>query len=625
MQYPNLKTAREIALDTETRDPELLVNGPGGFRGCGNIIGVSLAVDGWSEYYPLFHAGGDNVPEPENCVRWLKDTLETDTPKIGANILYDLEWLFTLGIHCRGPKYDVQTAEALLDETMPHYSLEEISQKRLGYGKMEDGLTRAAADYLGIPYNHLDEDKNKDAMAEIKGSMWKLPGSMVSEYARIDAENTLLIWQKQKPELLEQDLFSPLMETEAGIVDVLFSMRKRGVSVDLGLAGQLYEEMSAELTDVKGHIAQTVGFIPNIWAADDIKKACTLLGIEVPVTDKGNTSIQKSWLESRPEKFFSLLLQARSLDRMGGVFIKLKIIDLEHNGVIRPQFWAVKTDTQGVKHGTSSGRFACSNPNIQQVPARGPLAQKIRSIFKPNKGERWLVSDWSQQEPRLTVHFASQVGSPGAEQTAQAYRDNPRTDFHQYVADLAEIDRKQAKIVFLGLTYGMGKKKLAKSLGLSYDEANKLSSKIFEKFPYIPDLVERTKKVAMGRGYIKTLLGRRMRFDLYGPSRWSPGILPLGREEAIKEFGPHVQRYFIHKSLNRLIQGSAADMVKMAMVKVFRAGYTPLLTLHDELDFSVSSDAQIKEISEIMCDFDLSVPMTVDLEVGPSWGEVKEI
>lgn len=620
MDFPRLNDAEEIALDTETRDPGLLINGPGAFRGNGQIIGFSLATKDYSEYFPLFHEGGGNVENPENCINWLRDLMAQPMPKIGANILYDLEWLYTIAIEPKGLKYDIQTAEALLDENMITYSLDACSIKRLGYGKDETALKIRGADYLNINASEPHFEK------KIKGLMWKLPADYVAEYARIDAENTYKIFQVQKPLLKEENLWDPLFQTEAKIVDVVYSMRKKGVRVDLDRAKMLSEKIENEYRDLNAHIAQTVGFSINVWANQDVERACKVLNVEPPKTEKGNVSFDSNFLESRPEKFFKLLLRARRFQRAGKVYIEDKIIKLAHNGIVRPQFWAVKTDAHGYAHGTGSGRFASSNPNIQQVPSRDKeLAPLVRSIFVPEKGARWLVSDWSQQEPRLTIHFGCKVGNKSAMIAANKYKENPKTDFHQFVADIAGIERKQAKTIFLGLTYGMGKKKLAAQLGLNYNEADQLHAKIHAAFPFIKELVDRSQAVANRRGFIKTLLGRKMRFDLYGPNKWEVGIRPRVYEEALKKYGHGIKRYFVYKALNRLIQGSAADMMKMAMVRVFEAGYTPNITLHDEMDFSVYSDKQIKEIQNLMCEgYGLECPLAVDLEVGPSWGEVKE-
>jgi len=433
------------------------------------------------------------------------------------------------------------------------------------------------------------------------------------------------VFKKQEPKLHDEELWDLfIMETE--LIDLLLEMRFKGIPVNVPLAEKVVEDLAGRQAKTMRRLTRLCGFTPNIWANDDIEKMCGKMGYQYTTTEKGNASFSADWLESQEQEAFQLIVKARRLDRGGSVYLKSKVLDLQVNGRIHPQFWQVRTEAQGAKHGTNSGRFASSSPNVQQIPARDPeLAPLIRSVFVPEPGCDWTSSDYSQQEFRVTVHYAHATGCRGAEDAVKKYRDDPRTDFHQFVADLAGIERKQAKTLNLGLSYGMGIKTLGEHLGLSYDQARELSEKYHNAVPFVKELSAKCQRVAKRRGFLKTLLGRRQRFTLYGPPNWSKGIRPLPYDLALKEFGPPVQLYFLHKAINRIVQGSSADMIKAAMHQLHKLGMVPHVTMHDELCYSTKSDKERNTIREVMLNaLPLAVPMQVDIENGPSWGEGKE-
>jgi DNA polymerase I-like protein with 3'-5' exonuclease and polymerase domains len=247
----------------------------------------------------------------------------------------------------------------------------------------------------------------------------------------------------------------------------------------------------------------------------------------------------------------------------------------------------------------------------------------IRSIFVPEQGEEWCCFDYSQQEPRITVHYAHRLKMTGADQAVKSYLEG-NADFHQIVADMANIPRKQAKNINLGLTYGMGVKKLINELGVSEEEGNELLSQYHTKVPFIKGLMDYCTKLASDRGYIKTLGGRKSRFDLWEPSGTYNEVSALPIEKALEKYGADLKRAYTYKALNRLIQGSAADMTKLAMLEVRKQGIVPLLQVHDELDFSLGSEEEKQTVKEAMINcVNLSVPMEVDMEIGASWGEIK--
>ena len=246
-------------------------------------------------------------------------------------------------------------------------------------------------------------------------------------------------------------------------------------------------------------------------------------------------------------------------------------------------------------------------------------------------------------------------GLDSAAPISEAYQEDPKTDFHQIVADMAEIDRKEAKTINLGLFYGMGKAKLQNELNVSKDKADELFNTYHGRVPFVKQLMNQVMSAAQSKGQIKTLLGRRCRFPKYEPilrgSDWGTFVPAEDHDTMLElqEMGPHLKdrdgnilkdtkgnpkknywhnnstrRAFTYKALNKLIQGSAADMTKKAMVDLYKEGLIGHIQIHDELDFSIESESQAKKIKDIMENaVDLKVPNKVDYESGPNWGEIK--
>lgn len=618
MNLPNIKDAPYISIDVETYDPNIKDKGPGGVRGDGHLLGVSIAVPGWNEYLPFRHPNSDNLDI--DIVRpWLRDNLGSNIDKIGANILYDCEWLRVEHINVGGKKYDVQIAEALLDEDRFRYNLDTL-----------------ASDYLGETKDHSIDEIAKRIGKKFKDSrelLYCMTADEVAPYARKDTLLPPKIFNIQKVELEKQGLWD-CFQMETDLLEVVLDMRFLGVPVDLDRAEQVKDILDQEFKTINKRLSSLAGGYLNIYSSQEIARACDRLGLRYPVfsptakmiekgVTKGNPSFTADWLANQTETFFDLLLKARKLDRVNKVYVQDKIINMAVNDRVYPSFHTVKGD----RGGTGAGRFSSSNPNFQQVPSRDPyLGPLVRSIIIPEHGCEWLKADYSQQEPRITIHYAVKLGLPGAAEALRRYREDPRTDYHQMTADMAKIERKPAKAINLGLTYGMGKIKLAAQLGLDEVAANELFNTYHSKVPYVKALTDQCKRVAMSRGYIRTMSGRRKRFQLFGPSKYDPEAKAYKLEEAIKQYGPSVKKWFLHKSLNSLIQGTAADMNKQAMIDCHREGFTPHLTVHDENDFSIGKRSDAFTIKKIMEQaMLLEVPVICDAEVGPNWGEVEKL
>jgi DNA polymerase I-like protein with 3'-5' exonuclease and polymerase domains len=313
-----------------------------------------------------------------------------------------------------------------------------------------------------------------------------------------------------------------------------------------------------------------------------------------------------------------MIANAREINKAHTTFID-SILRYEHKGRIHAEINQLRSQTGG----TVTGRFSYQNPNLQQIPARNKdLGPKIRSLFIPEEGCKWGCFDYNQQEPRLVVHYASLYKLPSVYEVVDSYSDNVKSDFHQTVADMADIPRSQAKTINLGLFYGMGKAKLQAELGVTKEKAADLFNTYHGKVPFVKQLMEKASNRAQDRGQIRTLLGRLCRFHLWEPNSFGMHKA-MPHEEALQEHGPGIRRAYTYKALNKLIQGSAADMTKKSMLELYKEGIIPHIQIHDELDISITNDEKAKKIIEIMENaVTLEVPNKVDYEFGSNWGDI---
>ena len=601
--FPQFSETETIAVDLETYDPHLMTCGPGWATGRGHIVGVGIATEGWKGYFPIRHQGGGNLDE-DIVLRWLRNTLASEKRDvIFHNALYDVGWLRREGVHVGGKILDTIVAAPLVNENRYSYSLDNLGEFYCNEKKDESLLQNAALSFGVNP----------------KSEMYKLPSKFVGPYGEQDAALTLKLWQKLKIEVQEQGL-EKILDMECRLIPLLLEMRWRGVRIDEQKADDVSKKLSIEEQKLQVEIKRKYGAEVNLWANASLEAIFEKNKIWFPRTAKGMASFQKDWLEGHEHELPQLIVRARKLNKARTTFIDKMIKDHCFDGRIHAEAHAMRND----RGGTVSGRFSYSNPNLQQVPARDPeIGNLIRSLFIPEDGCQWGVFDYSQQEPRLTVHYADRMNLAGAKDAVIEYTEK-NADFHQIVADMANIPRKQAKTINLGLSYGMGKEKLIKELGIDDTEAEGLFQQYHNKVPFIRGLQDQCARVAMERGYIRTFAGRRCRFNLW-EDRYER-TLPLPYEEAQEKYGDNLKRSYTYKALNRLIQGSAADMTKLAMLGLWEEGIVPHLQVHDEVDISVENTEQADKIAEIMetC-VELAVPLLVDKELGSSWGETKEI
>ncbi len=657
-ELPSLEGAEIIGVDIETYDPFLKELGTG-VRRNGYTVGISVAGKFDNEYkswyIPFRHEEGPNI-EPEKVIEWANTELgRKDQQKIFSNGLYDLDYLKQEGIHVKGRLNDVQIAEPLINENQRKFGLETLSNKYLGTGKYETELNTYCKEIFGEKVNP-------------KSMIWKMPSNIVRRYAEVDAIEPLQIFEKQLKEIKEQKI-EDIFELETDLMPILLKMKRNGIRVDMKRARIIDSEYQQMIRDNKERLRELAGYDVNYNASASIALFCDRNGIKYPLTAKTKKpSFTKPWMQRREEEFFELILELKQNSKISDDFVEGVILKYATNERVHCQLNQLKSDN----YGTVSGRFSSSLPNLQQLPspekALGPL---VRSLFLPEEDEEWVCFDYSQIEPRLTLHYAR---GKSAEKARLFFKDNPTTDAYKPMldaiydsikdlipigsiniqtekfikenlnSDLNEVQirekvrhnlaRKLLKIIYLGLCYGQGETNLIKKLGLTYKEGKSIISSFHQFVPYVRALSKDVKEIAEARGYVKTILGRRRRFNTFEPrGNFGENRLPdLPYDEAVKEYGHNIVRAFCYKSLNSLIQGGSADQIKKAMVEVSKSGVLDycrmLLTVHDELDFSVPKnligEECKKEIKHIMetC-VELRVPVVVDMECGNNWGYLK--
>jgi len=622
---PDFENAEAIAIDLETCDKDLENSGPGWPWAGGHVAGIALCFkkgkDFESHYLPIGHQTGQNLDKA--LVRsYLQKLGKSKITKVFHNAMYDIGWLRTEQItEIGGPLFDTMSGAALLDENRKSYSLDNVGKSWLNIGKDESLLKEAGAAY---------------GLKNIKKEMWKLPPKFVGPYAEQDTLVTLKLWELEKGRLVKDDL-NEIMELEMSLLPLLIEMRARGIRIDLDKTQQTKQVLKKQKIQLEKELYRKFNVKVDVWASASIAKAFDAHNLEYPRTQKtAAPSFTKEFLESHPHEITNIILRIRKTDKTISTFMDGMILNSIHNGRIHAELHPLKSD----KGGAVSGRFSCSRPNLQQASARDPeFGPMVRKLFLPEEGQLWGSLDYSSQEPRLTVHYAHKTNQPGAAEAVENYNTDKNMDYHQMVADLANISRKHAKTINLGLAYGMGQVKLCTSLGLptekitdkkgaireiAGEEGLQIIAQYHTKVPFIKGLTSTCSNLAQERGYIRTIGGRLCRFNMWEPANGSWDMPVEGRAAALDKWGGQVRRAFTHKALNRLIQGSAADMTKLAMRNLWQEGIVPLHQMHDELDFSFETKKQADQCIEIMeqC-LPLSVPIVVDAEFGKTWADAK--
>jgi len=627
-EFPDLSGAKALAVDIETRDDDLKSQGPGVRRGS-YVVGVALSTsDGeFSEYYPVAHDEGPNL-NGEAVMGWLRQELGRSQPKVGANLLYDFDFLEEAGVVAGGKWLDVQNAEPLIDEDSEGgYGLDDLAKKYLGKAKLLGSLSQEMIE-RGLKGNP-------------RASIWRLPASVVGPYAIEDARLSMEVLKKQLP-ILKSEKVHEVFKMETALMPLLLRMRRGGVRIDSKKLNKVVDEFKSRKKRAEEAMSDLAGFEVQVWAAASVQAAFEAAGVEYPKTPKtGKPSFTKDFMKSHEHPLPRAIEECRTLDK----FITTFLVGGMQEKVIDGRIHCMFNQLKGDEYGTVSGRFSSSHPNLQNVPVKDPeLGPLCRSMFVPEEGCLWGRADYSQIEFRLFAHFSR---GPGSEEFQERYRSDPKTDYHQWCADKAGITRKRAKHINFGLIYGMGIALLAESLSLSLDEAREFVKDYTDKMPFMRATQRTATETASTKGFVRTVMGRRRRFQEWEPtdrrlsgrikrSRDKAEVVSLIRQAALddkKDYSSGVQRHGTYKALNAVVQGSAADIMKKSMVDCWKDGVfdvlTPHLTIHDELDVSVPDSKEGREAFSRMLELmegavELKVPLTVEATLGRWWGDADE-
>lgn len=619
-ELPDLRRHKLVGIDTETRDDGLLNDiGPGWAFGMGYVDGFSIAtVDGYRAYFPL--RDNSNISR-DQIIRWLRSHFRSDIKFIFFNGPYDLGWFSAdLGVPYPNHFEDAMLGVYHLDENRLQYSLDSCC-KTYGIPGKDTSLLREAAATYGIVLDNRGRPKKKFSDREMMANMWKLPTEYKAPYAEQDAASTLQLWQKIEP-LLGDQYYAYTVDRD--ILPMMVDMRRKGIPINYDAAYTAQQELLQRSQDIQATLGQQLGLRRPI-SIEEIRSGHKLAAyfddqkVPYPHTPNGEPSFTADWMTGHDHWLPAGVAAIRQSHDAAEKFLGNYIMGYSHNGRIHAEILSYRDDSGG----TRSHRLSYRNPPLQQMPGRVQFIKKlIRGVFVPDTGSQWLAADYSQQEPRLTVHYAAQTRCYGWEKAIEYYTHGDG-DYHTMVATMTGLPRPQAKIINLGLAYGMGKYLLAASLGVSVTEAEHMLRQYHGSVPFISLLTEKCTRRAARTGQIRLIDGAVSHFDMWELSAWGSERKMLSRDAALKQWpGKAIKRAQTHKAMNRLIQGSAARQTKKAMLDCYKEGILPYLQMHDELDFPVDGPKTVKRIGDIMRDaISLRVPVLVDLEVGKTWGD----
>jgi DNA polymerase-1 len=555
--------------------------------------------------YMITYKVGDNIETLEwnaSVAKWLAIEGKRADLLVFHNAKFDMHMCINGGVPAEAVRqwkvWCTWIAEVLIDEHLKSYKLRSLSERHFGKGKEDEELIE------WIVNNVPQCKKRSDAEAYMEFA----PRSLVKSRNQRDVILTEMLYNRQVKEVLDQDLIS-IADLEMEVIHAIVNMERTGCPVNVSAIEQAREEIELDLLNVMDQMQGIVGYAFNVNSPVQVGKALRESGVDVILSEAGNPVTNKETLRELSGDLPPLILEARHLRKMIENFLDGMLSCVSPDGRIHCDFNQMRSDD----YGTKTGRLSASNPNMQQVPKRDERsAEIIRSLFAPKDGYDWINSDWEQFEFRIFAHYCNDPS------LLQQYKDKPEIDFHQAVADLTGVARNPyAKQINLGLVFGMGEGRLAQELklpykivkkedGSSYAEAGPEAKALFKtyhkNFPYAQQFLKRASRLAFSRGYIKTLLGRRIRFP-YGQST--------------------------HKAGGLVFQGSAADLMKRALVQIDKMLYKEdcgaqlCLTIHDEFDL-ISPHDQTKKIKkkivEIMQDVpELHVPILASCGSGENW------
>ncbi|MHB8933341.1 MAG: DNA polymerase I [Bellilinea sp.] len=587
----DLEAAPVIAFDTETTSTDPMR---------ADLVGISLSVrPGQGYYIPLGHADAEKQLSVKQVLEALRPALtDPAKPKAGHNLKYDALVLAQAGLLVSPLSFDTMIAEFLVQPD--NYNL---------------GLKDTARKYLGVAMTHIEDliGKGKNQI-----SMDQVQVAQAAPYAAADAEVSLQLIPLLKTRLEEAGALRLFDEIEMPLVPVLASMEQAGVALDVKFLEEMAVDLKKRLGDIETSIYEQVGFRFNLNSTQQLSKALfDTLKIEPPdrrkKTSSGHFSTSADVLEGirKDHPVVSTILDYRELAKLKSTYVDT----LPQQ--VNPRTGRVHTSYN--QTGSVTGRLASSDPNLQNIPTRTDTGRLVRNAFVAGDGKQLLAVDYSQIELRIVAHMAEDEAMLAAFRAGQDIHAATAAAIQGVPLDKVTKDqRRRAKAVNFGLIYGMSAFGLSRSTDLTLGEAENFVKAYFEQFPGVKRYLDGTRKLAAQQGYVETMLGRRR----YFPNLKNPVNQALrAREE--------------REAINAPIQGTAADIMKIAMVHLqpalARAGLASrmLLQVHDELVLEVPTgerDQTIKVVREVMENaYPLSIPLLTEARWGHNWGNLKVV
>lgn len=592
----------------ETKEPAYDVETNGLNWKTGYVCGYSISDGTDAEYIPVRHAGGGNIENVEQFERALARDINKHPGKIiGHNIKFDMHFSQNHGINLGDKVKCTMAREALIDENRRSYSLENVC-------KNYDGVIPKLGKNL---YQHISNQFGCAPTRDSMGHFFRLRGDdpLAIEYGAGDTLSTSQLAMAQDKEIYAQRL-DILADVEEHLTYVLQKMERRGVMIDpeerrivLEEVNEMYHEAYSKIGGFEDEFGVITGI--NVRSGRDLKEYFESCEIDDwPMTaptqryPNGQPSFNKDFLSSTAEGL--AILNVRKI-----AHLKSSFLDVLDDHIYKDKIHTTFNQTRGETHGTRSGRLSSSWPNMQQVPKRDKQLGRIyRRLFVPDHNFFYIEYDYSQAEPRLFTHYSQEPA------LIEGYRQTPFIDMYDVIASYIHQPRDTCKTIGLGIMYMMGANKLAMRLGLSYDEALDILKDLSKRFPRMlgrdynnPGFTEKAAQVAQNRGYVKTILGRRSRFD-----------------------NPR----YAYRAANRIVQGGSADILKYKMIQVdnylrennLEEVCQMLLNIHDAIVFQIHNDYKhlVPILAGILEDvngppFNLSVPFVVDYKMGKNWSE----
>lgn len=587
----DLEAAPIIAFDTETTSTDPMR---------ADLVGISLSVRSGQGYYiPLAHADAEKQLPLKKVIEALRPAMtDPGKPKVGHNLKYDFLVLAQAGLTVTPLSFDTMIAEFLVQPD--NYNL---------------GLKDTARKYLGVAMTHIEEliGKGKNQI-----SMDQVPVAKAAPYAAADAEVSLQLIPLLKTRLEEAGGLRLFDEIEMPLVPVLASMEQAGVALDVKLLEEMSRDLTSRLIDIETSIYKQVGYHFNLNSTQQLSKALfETLKIEPPdrrkKTSSGHYSTSAAVLEDirKDHPVVSTILDYRELAKLKSTYVD----SLPQQ--VNPRTGRVHTSYN--QTGSVTGRLASSDPNLQNIPTRTETGRLVRNAFVAGNGNQLLAVDYSQIELRIVAHMAEDEAMLAAFRAGQDIHAATAAAIQGVSLDqVTKEQRRRAKAVNFGLIYGMSAFGLSRSTDLTLGEAENFVKAYFEQFPGVKRYLDGTRKLAASQGYVETLLGRRR----YFPNLKNPTNQALrAREE--------------REAINAPVQGTAADIMKIAMVRLLpaldKAGLSArmLLQVHDELVLEVPTverDETIKVVCEVMENaYPLSIPLLTEARWGHNWGSLEVV